>query len=262
MRWLALICILPWLLSQAAADDLVDLELALAVDASGSVDDGEFTLQLRGIAAGLRDPEVRKAIHSGPLGRIAVNLVIWAEPQVPKDMSGWQVIATDEDAERFAETVETFPRRLTGATGIGEGIASALRSFDGNGIAASRQTVDVSGDGRETPPREPTVLIGQARNMATARGVIINGLAILNEDQGLLDWYRQYVQTGPGSFVLSATGYEDFAEAMRRKLIKEIEYRPRVSEGDHAGPRLVSVAKSKIARKFDDFCSFLCALFC
>src|SRR5262245_22572177 len=230
MRLLMATLLLAVLTIPAAADEMVDLELALAVDASGSVDDGEFALQLGGIAAGLRDSQVREAIRSGPLKRIAVNLVIWAEPQVPKDMSGWFVIASDGDAERFAKMAETFPRRVTGATGIGEGIASALRSFDSNGIRAARETVDVSGDGRETTPREPTVLIAQARGMASARGVTVNGLAILNEDPGLAEWYRDFVETGTGSFVMSVARYEDFAEAMRRKLIKEIEYRPRVSE--------------------------------
>ena len=229
MRWLPVICLSMFLAPSAAADEIVDLELALAVDASGSVDDSEFALQLGGIAAGFRDPLVHKAIRSGPAGRIAVNLVIWAEPQVPKDMSGWHIIASDDEADAFAGMVETFPRRQTGATGIGEGISSALRSFDGNGIAASREVVDVSGDGRETAPREMTVLIGQARGMALARGVVINGLAILNEDPGLAEWYRDHVQTGTGSFVMSASSYDDFAEAMRRKLLKEIEYRPRVS---------------------------------
>src|SRR4051794_27061147 len=130
MRWLLVILLIAFTHAQVAAEDVVDLELALAVDASGSVDDGEFALQLEGIAAGFRDPDVRKAIRSGPSGRIAVNLVVWAEPQVPKDMSGWEIIASDADAERFARLVENFPRRVTGATGIGEGIASALRSFD------------------------------------------------------------------------------------------------------------------------------------
>lgn len=229
MRWFLVIWLIAFTHATVAADEIVDLELALAVDASGSVDDGEFALQLEGIAAGFRDPEVRKAIRSGPSGRIAVNLVVWAEPQVPKDMSGWEIIASDDDAERFAGAVERFPRRVTGATGIGAGIASALRSFDGNDIAAGRQTVDVSGDGRETAPREPTVLIGQARAMAMARGVTLNGLAILNEEPGLDEWYRRNLQAGQGSFVMAVGRYEDFAEAMRRKLLKEIEYRPRVS---------------------------------
>ena len=67
-----------------------------------------------------------------------------------------------------------------------------------------------------------------ARAMALVRGVTINGLAIVNEDKKLADWYRANVIAGPGAFVASAADYDDFAESMRRKLIREIRYEPRV----------------------------------
>lgn len=207
----------------------VDLELVLAVDASGSVDDGEYTLQLEGIAQGFRDATVRRAIRSGPTKSIAVNLLVWAEPQIPKDTTGWFVITSDAEAEHFAATVATFPRRQSGSTAIGEGIAAALRAIDGNDVEAARAVVDVSGDGRESVAREFTVLVGQARAMALSRGIVINGLAIQNEVSDLADYYRRNVQAGPDSFVMTAKDYEDFAEAMRLKLLREIEYRPRLA---------------------------------
>ena len=212
--------------ASAQSGNEVDLELVLAVDASGSVNAREFKLQLDGIAAGLRDPSVLEAIRSGPNGRIAVNLLVWAEARWPKDSTGWFVIADADDAERAAGIIEDHPRRLNGGTGLGDGLASALRSISGNSIASLRQVVDVSGDGRETTPREFSVLIGQARAMAIVRGVTVNGLAILNEDAGLADYYRNRMQVGPGSFTMSARDYNDFAEAMRRKLLREISYQP------------------------------------
>jgi hypothetical protein len=216
-------------LDSEAAEGIVDLELVLAVDASGSVNDDEYKLQLIGIARAFRDQAVRKVIRSGPAKSIAVNLLVWAEPQVPKDMTGWYVIASDADAERFAAAVENFPRRQTGSTAIGEGIAAALRSLAANSVEGTREVVDVSGDGRESVAREFTVLVDQARTMAIARGVVINGLAIQNEVSDLADYYRRNVQVGPESFVIAAKDYEDFAEAMRRKLLREIEYHPRIT---------------------------------
>jgi hypothetical protein len=207
----------------------VDLELVLAVDASGSVDDGEYALQLQGIAAAFRDPEVRKAVVSGRQGRIGVNLLTWAEHQVPKDSTGWFVLVTDDDSEAFARLVETLPRSQNGGTGLGEGIAAAVRAIAGNGLEGSRRVIDVSGDGKETPAREYVVLLPQARAMANANGVTVNGLAIANEDPALLNYYRDSVRSGPGSFVMGAAGYADFAEAMRRKLLREIDDRPRIS---------------------------------
>jgi hypothetical protein len=213
----------------AAADTATDLELVLAVDASGSVDDDEFVLQLEGIAASFRDPEVVQAIGRGPARSIAVNMVLWAEHNVPKEMTGWFVIASPADGERFARVVVAFPRGVTGATGMGEGLAAALRSLDGNGIQSPRQVVDVSGDGSETPARDYVVMMPQARVMAYSRAVTVNGLAIVGSEPGLEQWYRDHVLTGRGSFLEIAKDYGDFARAMRRKLLQEIERLPRLS---------------------------------
>jgi len=63
----------------AAQDRPVDLELVLAVDASGSVSDEEFNLQLHGLAEAFRDRSVGQAIRaSGDLG-LAVALIQWAD---------------------------------------------------------------------------------------------------------------------------------------------------------------------------------------
>jgi Protein of unknown function (DUF1194) len=220
---------LLWAADACAGETEADLELVLAVDASGSVDDGEFQLQLEGIAAGFRDPAVQAAIRAGRKGRIAVEVLVWAEPDVPKDVTGWFILAGDNDADAFADLVARLPRHQNGATGMGEGVAAAVRSFLGNGISAPRQAIDVSGDGEETTPREMVVTMPQARGMAALSGVTINGLAILQDDPNLAEWYRNHVLTGETSFLLTAIGYGDFAEAMRRKLLREIEDRPKLS---------------------------------
>lgn len=212
----------------AAQEAVVDLELVLAVDASSSVDAGEFRLQINGIAQAFRDKRVVSAILSGRTGQIAVAMVLWADASIPKDESGWFIIASAADAERFSNFVYGTRRGVMGGTGIGAGIAWAIRKFDRNGIAAERQVVDVSGDGKETPPREIVVTMPTARSMALSRGVTINGLAILNEDETLASWYANHVIAGPTSFVMSVAGFETFAEAMSRKLIREIEDRPRI----------------------------------
>jgi hypothetical protein len=76
--------------------------------------------------------------------------------------------------------------------------------------------IDVSGDGFTglSPRRE--------RDRAVERGVTINGLAILNEKPELGLYYAAHLIGGPGAFVLTAGSYEDFAEAMRDKLLQEI----------------------------------------
>ena len=218
------------LISPALADEIVDLELVLAIDASSSVDDDEWELQRQGYAEAFRDPEIQRAIISGPKKRVAIAVVVWADASAPRWDSEWFVLAAPADGERLANFMAALPRIPIGGTGIGMGVASAIRKLDRNGLTASRQVVDVSGDGRETPPRETVVLIPMANALARARGVTINGLAILStDDLSLATWYRDNVITGPGSFVITAADYRAFGEAIHKKLLKEIEHRERVS---------------------------------
>lgn len=225
-----------WTPAAAEAPREVDLELVLAVDASGSVDAREFELQTSGIAAGFRDEAVLAALRSGVHGRIAVALVIWADSSTPKDASPWHVIADRTDAETFARMVESYPRRVRGGTGIGEAVAFSARQFSGNGLAGTRRVIDLSGDGAETTPRDFVLTPRLARIFALSRGITINALAILTDEPDLESYYRSEIVGGPGAFVLSATSYEDFARAIRTKLLREIEYRPKVSHGRGARP--------------------------
>jgi hypothetical protein len=222
-----LILILLLLPSHASSEEIaVDLELVMAVDASGSVDAEEYALQMQGIAAAFRDPEVLAAIRSGPLGRIAASVVIWSESTRDKEALPWRILSDGAEAEAFARQVETTPRRITvGGTGIGMALL-----IQNNGIAGKRRVIDLSGDGQETPPRDYTIDLQQGRYIAQAAGVTVNGLAILAEEPELDRYYRRKLITGPGAFVMATGDYRDFAAAMRRKLIREIEYRPVISQ--------------------------------
>ena len=228
----------------ARAESLVDLELVLAIDGSSSIDEAEFALQMEGYATAFRDPRVATALVSGPRRQIAVAVIIWADATVPKFETGWQVLASQADLDAFAGFMAGLERRVEGGTGIGAGIAAGIRMLDRNGIDAPRQVVDVSGDGRETPARETVVLIPAARAMALVRGVAINGLAITNEDAGLAAWYRDRVIAGPGAFVISVADFADFSEAITRKLVREIEWQPRLERALGSIPPLGCLAAS------------------
>jgi len=208
----------------------VDLELVLAIDASGSVDEGEFRLQLDGIAGAFRDAGVQAAIAKQPLGRIAVALVVWSESNRPKDITPWFVIGDPAAAEAFATTVESWPRRIAnGGTGIGKALHFSAQALTSNAYAADRMVIDISGDGRETPPSDWTLGPAEGRAYAASRGVEINGLAILNDEPDLDAYFRAEVILGPEAFVIAVEDYEGYAEAMRIKLIREIEAEPNVS---------------------------------
>ncbi len=210
----------------AIAQTAVDVELVIAVDSSASIDDREFALQMAGIVAAFRDPEVVAAIGSGAHHRVAVAAIFWAESGYPSDVTPWHVLADAADAERFAGLMERWPRRVEGGTGIGTAVLNSVKQLEYNAFQGKRRVIDISGDGRETTMREFYITSPQARAMAISRGITVNGLAILNDEPDLDSYYHEQVTGGPGSFVMVAREIEDFAEAMRLKLIREFEYQP------------------------------------
>jgi Protein of unknown function (DUF1194) len=211
------------MLRPVSAAEKVDLALVLAVDCSGSVSRAEYTLQVNGIAQAFLDPAVIAAASSGPNHRIAVNLMTWGDPEDQKFVSGWHIIATPKDGEAFSKIAAGFDRRMNGGTGIGVAIAYGLALLNDGTITAQRQTIDVSGDGEESYElRALRFTLADAQRLREKAGVTVNGLAIQNEDTNLGEYYRRSVAAGPESFVIAINSYQDYAEAIRRKLLLEI----------------------------------------
>ena len=215
---------------KAGAEE-VDLELVLAMDGSGSISEEEFLLQLQGTAAAFLDPEVQAAIASGPLGKIAVNIIVWADAPLPKPATGWFVLEDLQSTQQLVNVILGFhhvtERKFGiggGGTGIGEGIYEAIKLIEANDYQGLRKVVDVSGDGVETDIWfiEAT-LLPEVKQIAKAYSVQVNGLPIITEDEPELDdYYRKNVISGPGAFIVTANGFDDFTRAIRVKLIREI----------------------------------------
>src|SRR5262245_47613905 len=72
----------PLLLAPTApqTQSMVDLNLVLAIDASGSVDDERFDLQKRGYAQAFVSQRVLDAIRNGNYQSIAVSMIQWTGP--------------------------------------------------------------------------------------------------------------------------------------------------------------------------------------
>ena len=197
----------------------VDLALCLAMDVSASVDFDEFGLMAGGTAAALREPSVLAAATSGPAGAIAVALLLWSGTGQQDVALPWTRLDGPEAAAAIADAVDNTPRLpAPGATAIGEGMAAALALLGALPAEAARHVLDVSGDGRHNLGRAP----GPVRDLAVAAGITVNGLAILNEEPDLLAHYQAEVIGGPGSFAMECPDYDAFAEAIRRKLWREI----------------------------------------
>ena len=199
--------------------DPVDVALCLAMDVSASVDFDEFALMAGGTAAALRDPSVLAAATSGPRRAAALCLVLWSGVGAQDVALGWTRLDGPDSAAAIADAIENTPRLPPpGATALGEGMAAGLALLGAFPGEARRHVMDVSGDGRHNQGRAP----GPVRDLGVAAGITINGLAILNEEPGLLAHYAAEVIGGPGSFAMACADYVDFAEAILRKLRREL----------------------------------------
>ena len=61
-----------------------------------------------------------------------------------------------------------------------------------------------------------------ARERLLQSDVTINGLAIIGEEEELAGYYRSEVIGGNGAFMMTAETFNDFPDAIRRKLLREI----------------------------------------
>jgi len=203
----------------ARAAPTTDLALVLAVDASGSVSQPRFELQKQGYAAAFRDRRVLNTIRSGGTQSIAVTMFQWTGPRLHVQVVPWTVIKDEASADAFAAAIEEAPRQLFGGgTSISGAIDYARALLAQVPVEPVRRVIDISGDGSNNSGRSVTV----ARDEAVRAGVGINGLPILSVEPDLDDYYRDYVIGGPGAFMVPATSYETFAEAIIKKLITEI----------------------------------------
>ncbi len=204
----------------------VDLELVLAADASGSIDEGEIRLQREGYAAAITSGEILQAIGVGYLGRIAVTYVEWGDQSSQEVVVPWQVIDGPESAAAFAQALRTTPRLAFGRNAIGSVIDFAQRQIEANAFQGERLVIDVSADSAWSWGGVPLAL---ARERALDAGITINGLAVLCRTCSgrpvggdLEGEFARRIIGGPASFVVTVDGDTSFEDAVRKKLLLEI----------------------------------------
>src|SRR5579871_2054403 len=202
-----------------AAEEQVDLQLVLAVDASGSVNMRRFDLQKQGYAAAFRNPRVLAAIRSGISQAIAVTMLQWTGPRMQVHVVPWMVVKDEASAEALASAIENTRRQLFGGgTSISGAIDYSRLILTQSPFTATRRTIDVSGDGANNIGRPARL----ARDEAVRDGITINGLPILSVEPDLDTYYFENVIGGPGAVMVPCDSYESFGEAILKKLIIEI----------------------------------------
>lgn len=197
----------------------VVIELVLALDSSASVDAREFELQNEGIALAFRDPEVLQAVDNlKPFGA-AIAIVQWGGAGETQVVLPFTYIENARDAKAFGFRASLVRRWMrASSTSIATGIADAHALIESNAYDGQRKVIDVSGDG---PDNSGDDLEG-ARKKALASGITVNGLSIEAEETDLHAYYLDHVIIGADSFVEPAEGFEDFARAIREKLLREL----------------------------------------
>ncbi|MGH1412799.1 MAG: DUF1194 domain-containing protein [Pelagimonas sp.] len=201
------------------ADAACRQALALGLDVSGSVDAGEYRLQLDGLAGALMDPEVAAAFLTLPESPARLAIYEWSGPQSQRLLIPWREISEQADLEEVATQLHKTRRALqepSTALGRAKGFGAALLAQQ---PSCWRSVLDISGDGESnTGPRPQDVM---------PSGITINALVIGGDHQeteisGLSAYFRRYVIQGADAFVEVATGFDDYQAAMSRKLKREL----------------------------------------
>jgi hypothetical protein len=214
----------------AAAQQAVDLELVLAADGSGSIDDGELRLQREGYAAAITHPRVLDAILSGLHRRIAVAYTEWGGAYSQHVIVDWTVIEDAASARAFGDALRAAPRAAEGWNSISGAIDHGVRLVADNGIDGTRRIIDVSADAGHRGGRP----VQAARDDAVAAGFTVNGLVVASRDGGmpgpgaaaLEAHFERDIIGGPGAFVVTADDETGFADAVLNKLLLEIAALP------------------------------------
>lgn len=200
-----------------AAAQEVDTALALAIDVSGSVTNERFEIQRRGIAEALMSADFIETVSRTARHAVAIAVFEWSGYGEQTVVVPWTIVRSEETAAAIAAQIIAAPRAYNGSTGVGEAIEFGIDLL-AKGPSAERRVLDVSGDGRVNAGGPAD----RARDAAVAAGITVNGLPILDVEEGLEAWYRANVQGGPRSFTMPARTLADFREALLAKIVREI----------------------------------------
>lgn len=201
------------------------LELILAVDISGSIDQNEFALQTEGMATAFETPELAEAIvHQD--GGIYVILTQWSGATRQRQVTAWHHLTGPESMAKFADAIRQGGRNWRNySTAIGEALFHAMKTGETSPVECKRRVVDVSGDGVSNEGRAPRAMA----DALAALGYTVNGLVIRGDSPDPVKYYEINVLAGPQSFLEIAEDFEDYPRAILRKLLKEIEQQALIS---------------------------------
>ncbi len=224
IRVLVFLLLLPGLAHSACRQ-----ALSMGLDVSGSVDDEEYHLQLQGVIAALNAQAVQEVLFMQPEAPIRLQVYEWSGPINQTIIVPWTEIRTPAELAQITARLAGHQRGVRApTTAIGSAILAGYSYLEAHGECWKR-TLDLSGDGETNIGPLPETIGEDQRPV----GVVVNGLVIGagkldGEAERFVDikqlsaYYTANVIRGPGAFVEVALGYEDYAAAMERKLLREL----------------------------------------
>ncbi|MEO9517816.1 MAG: DUF1194 domain-containing protein [Paracoccaceae bacterium] len=212
--------------SAAAHAQSCRLALVLALDVSGSVDPTEYAQQVFGLASALDHPDVRAQILDGSGAHVSLAVYEWSSRNHQFIIQPWTTL---NSTAALQAAIDRIRRHQKVRAGLKTALGTAL-SFGASLLNAQSQcwvkTIDVSGDGKNNIGVSPA----QVYQSGAFEQITVNALVIGGNDAehskskiDLLRYYETEVIHGPSSFAMIANGYDDYADAMRRKLIRELQ---------------------------------------
>jgi len=187
--------------------------LLLMIDVSQSVDAGEYSLQVEGLARALEEPQIRENLLDG---EIALAVMQWSGVGAQTLSLPWAQMRSTGDIDVFAGRVRAMQRAyLTSNTALRDAVHAGL-GLMGSAPHCARRVIDISGDGPENAGGNPRL----SRQAAQLARVTVNALAIESLGQSLTRYFRSTVITRDG-FVITARGYRDYGRAISLKIARE-----------------------------------------
>ena len=222
-----ILCLATWVSAPAHAN--CRQALAIGMDVSGSVDAEEYRFQLTGLANALTSDAVSSLLLRTYDTPVMISVFEWSGDRHHEVVLEWLRI---EDEQTLANVALILSGRTRAKGPFTTAIGAAIQ-FGGALLdqvpECWRHTLDLSGDGKNNYGVPPEAVGSTAAHVV----MTVNGLVIGGHDERLRRspetrleelriYYRNNVVSGPGAFVEVARGYQDFEEAMTRKLIKEL----------------------------------------
>lgn len=184
--------------------------------------DAEFAAQRDGFARALQTPQVRAAIAEA--GRVEVAVLFWADADFPVSVIPWHGVSDSAERARLVASIGAHVRRVTGTTGLANGLRQAVDLIAARRDCDLRRVVNVSGDGRDTRSPRPrnASRLPEERLRAERLGITVNALALGDAEPDLAEYFRTELITGPDAFVVEAAETAHLTEVITQKLVREI----------------------------------------